>query len=636
MRKSVSRFCFIILIISLSHLNIYSQVHQDWAVPYNGTANLRDEARDITVDRYGFVYVTGQSENLQTGGSSKDVVTIQYNPTGTAFQVRTYNGMFQNSWDAGNAIALDRSGNVYLAGYTQRSQENFDFLTLKYNAEDTNSVWGNTYDGFQFYDEAVKVITDDSGNVYVLGNSFDIKTDTNVYMTTLKYNTMGVLKWARKYKGQYRAYGKAMTLDRFGNVCVTGITQDFLNSDLNFVTIKYSTATGDSLWVQIYDPPGNDISSAIVTDNSGNVYVTGSSDSIFASDYTTIKYDPSGSTQWIRKYNGTANDSDVATCMAIDSSGNISVSGYSKNIGTGYDYTTVNYSSSGAQQWIFSFNGGGISIDRTYHTLLDNYENIYLTGIGVTDRSTTMYRTIKLSSSGDLLWETSFNVVGNIISIPTLAVDSMTNVYIAGSSDNDYITIKYSQTPNAPADLNLIPLGNGKIRLNWTDNSTNETNFKIQRKTNIDTNWIIKDSVPANITSWQDSGLVSGTTYFYRVYSSNISGNSAPTNTVNTIITNITGAMLTPLDFRLYQNHPNPFNPVTKIKFDIPKSITPVKMKLTIFDISGKKIVTLVNQEISSGSYEAEWDGVNYSSGIYYYTIEAGRYTETRKMLLLK
>ncbi|MBK8550389.1 MAG: T9SS type A sorting domain-containing protein [Ignavibacteria bacterium] len=640
MKKFVTASGLIFLIFLLSHLNVFSQVRLEWAVPYNGTANMEDEARGIAINNSGFVYVTGQSVNTHSTGNSRDVATVQYSPSGVYQQVRTYNGIYPNSWDAGNAVAVDRSGNVFVAGFTQKSSVDFDLLTIKYSSEDTNSIWGNTYDGYQRYDEAIDNITDDSGNVYVLGNSHDVSIDINVYMIILKYNSQGVLKWVNKYKGQYQAFAKAIALDRSGYVYATGITKDSDVSDFNYVTLKYNVSSGDSAWVQIYNPhpqsPGNDIASDIVADNSGNVYVTGASDSLSSSDFATVKYNSAGIQEWVRKYNGTANDNDVATCMVINSEGNICVSGYSKNIGTADDFATVCYDPSGTELWVSIYDGGSSPNNRAYVALLDSSGGIYVSGVTEQGRVTVSYTTIKLSSSGNLLWETSYNLTGTFIKIPSATIDRMTNIYVAGSSNNDYITIKYSQTPNAPSNLTLTPLGNGKIRLNWTDNSPNETGFSIQSKNDIDTNWIIKGSVAANITQWQDSGLISGTAYYYRVFAKNAAGNSPPSDTVNTIITNIISSSNIPEYFKLYQNYPNPFNPVTKISFDIPFSNNPVETKLIIHDISGRMIATLVNQEMSSGSYETEWDAVNYASGIYYYTIEAGNYKETKKMLLLK
>jgi hypothetical protein len=96
-----------------------------------------------------------------------------------------------------------------------------------------------------------------------------------------------------------------------------------------------------------YNGPGNsyDEATGIALDSSGNVYVTGeSSGSGTGGDYATIKYDSAGSEIWVRRYNGPANGWDYATGIALDSSGNVYVTGRSWGSGTEYDYATIKYS----------------------------------------------------------------------------------------------------------------------------------------------------------------------------------------------------------------------------------------------------------------------------------------------------
>lgn len=103
------------------------------------------------------------------------------------------------------------------------------------------------------------------------------------------------------------------------------------------------------------------------------------------------------------------------------------------------------------------------------------------------------------------------------------------------------------------------------------------------------------------------------------------------------VITNLIGIQPVsneiPERFALHQNYPNPFNPATKIKFDIPFSSF---VMITVFDVLGKEITVLVNQNMNAGSYEAEFDGTKVSSGVYFYKIVAGDYTEIKKMVLVK
>jgi hypothetical protein len=93
-----------------------------------------------------------------------------------------------------------------------------------------------------------------------------------------------------------------------------------------------------------------------------------------------------------------------------------------------------------------------------------------------------------------------------------------------------------------------------------------------------------------------------------------------------------------PFKFNLFQNYPNPFNPVTKIKFNIPLvgQKHAFDVRVVIYDVLGREIAVLVNKQLISGSYEVEWNVLDYPSGVYFYRLETNGYTETKKMVLLK
>jgi hypothetical protein len=94
-----------------------------------------------------------------------------------------------------------------------------------------------------------------------------------------------------------------------------------------------------------------------------------------------------------------------------------------------------------------------------------------------------------------------------------------------------------------------------------------------------------------------------------------------------------------PTEFSLSQNYPNPFNPVTKIRFDIKESVVSSKylvVNLKVFDITGREIQTIVNEQLQPGSYEVTFDGSNLPSGVYFYQLRSGEFMETKKLVLLK
>ena len=113
-------------------------------------------------------------------------------------------------------------------------------------------------------------------------------------------------------------------------------------------------------------------------------------------------------------------------------------------------------------------------------------------------------------------------------------------------------------------------------------------------------------------------------------------GGSTPTG----VKENVRLSSEVPSDFKLYQNYPNPFNPTTTIKYSIPASLNPSKggtlVQLKIYDILGREIAVLVNEEQKPGYYEVKWNGRNMPSGVYFYGIKAGRFIQTKKMILLR
>jgi hypothetical protein len=95
---------------------------------------------------------------------------------------------------------------------------------------------------------------------------------------------------------------------------------------------------------------------------------------------------------------------------------------------------------------------------------------------------------------------------------------------------------------------------------------------------------------------------------------------------------------LSPHKFYLYQNYPQPFNPITKIKFTIPSNVKREvsNIALKVYDVLGNEVATLVNEELAAGEYEVEFDGRELTSGIYFYSLITEEFRDTKKMILVK
>jgi len=186
-----------------------------------------------------------------------------------------------------------------------------------------------------------------------------------------------------------------------------------------------------------------------------------------------------------------------------------------------------------------------------------------------------------------------------------------------------------------PTGLSAVA-GTAKVVLTWTDNSSVEDGYKVERSTN-GTTWTVLATTNASATSYSDNGLADGT-YSYRVRAVDATvPESAYSNTasatVTTVVTGVSDLSGTPTEFALMQNYPNPFNPSTKIRFALPNS---ANVHIAVYNLIGQEIAQLASGEMSAGYHEVVWDASNVNSGIYFYRIQAGSFTELKKMILMK
>jgi uncharacterized delta-60 repeat protein len=384
-----------------------------WLRRYNGPGNGGDVAYALAVDDSGNVYVTGSS--FGGGATINDYATIKYSPFGDTLWVKSYYGP-GTSDDVAKALAVDDSGNVYVTG-SSWSGSFYDYATIKYSSSG-DTLWVRRYNEVGFDDAASALAVDDSGNVYVTGYSVGFGTSGDY--ATIKYNSFGDTLWVRRYNSPANNddYARALAVDASGNVYVTG-TSTVSGTSTDYATIKYSSA-GDTVWVRRYNGPGNDIdgASALAVDASGNVYVTGRSIGFGTSgDYATIKYNSFGDTLWVRRYNGPGNGGDAATALAVDDSGNVYVTGSSWS-GSFYDYVTIKYSSSGDTRWVRRYNGPANSLDEASALAVDDSGNVYVTGYSGGDYATIKYSPCSASSplAGDANANSTYTL-GDVISI---------------------------------------------------------------------------------------------------------------------------------------------------------------------------------------------------------------------------
>lgn len=178
--------------------------------------------------------------------------------------------------------------------------------------------------------------------------------------------------------------------------------------------------------------------------------------------------------------------------------------------------------------------------------------------------------------------------------------------------------------------------GDGFVNLMWTTASeTNNDCFNVQRRTD-NTNWINVGRVEghgtvATSTDYEfiDYSVMNGTTYLYRLISYDFNNARHEYNSIEAT----PGTAAPPTEYALEQNYPNPFNPQTTISYAIKD---PGFVSLKVYNLIGQEVATLVSNTMEAGRYTVNFAGDNLPSGIYLYTLTAGEFTQTQKMLLLK
>ncbi|MEO8514420.1 MAG: SBBP repeat-containing protein [Ignavibacteria bacterium] len=176
----------------------------------------------------------------------------------------------------------------------------------------------------------------------------------------------------------------------------------------------------------------------IVTDRGGNIYITGyATRPGTGEDMILLKFNSAGALQWTRYYDGPEHSSDRAFGIVVDNSDNVIITGYSTGVGSLADFTTIKFNSAGAQLWVQRYNAPGNGDDRAFGIVVDRVGNIYVTGY-ITQANADIY-TIKYNPNGVYIWGAVIFGSGNSDDKAFgIVVDSLgNNIYLCGYTNND-------------------------------------------------------------------------------------------------------------------------------------------------------------------------------------------------------
>lgn len=510
------------------------------------------------------------------------------------------------------AIATDPSDNIYLVGDFGDSAQfgatklksvsaGADMFVARMNSAG-NTVWAKRFGSSYFLDQAIDIVTDFDGNVYVAGafsgtldcGGVQVASTATSMAALVKYNSNGDAQWASLIPG---------VISGPGGLLYSG-TNIYVAAGR---TLAKFTLDGDTVWTHIMPASSSNTVSYrdIAIDVWGCLLVTGrmtgtltygtdvlSTASGTDPDIFVVKFEPDGSFMWARRGGAvsTPGQEDIGHAVATSDHGDVYIVGEYQGK-AGFDTDTVNAGSAIAGSCLIKYNSDGVMQ--------------WAIGSSGPLGSTYRARGLRVLANNDLL------VAGNY-AVGVTFPGSIVNI-------------------SSPADVLCLRI-NADGTILWSARSTglitNTYPLCLALNPNRSAAYI-GGQFHAAVTFGPNTMSLAGGAQDGFVAQMDVSVATAADDDITDPL---------PRSFNLSQNYPNPFNPTTTIEYRVPHA---TEVALAVYNLLGERVRTLVDQPLPAGDHSVLWDGRDDSghavaSGVYLYRLRVGAVTETRKMTLLK
>ena len=518
------------------------------------------------------------------------------------------------------------------------------YTMISWSFAQVNIEWASRYNGPKL-DGALAINVDDEGYIYIAGGS---ETDTsNFDYITIKYSPFGDSIWVKRFNGPENGFDVArdLVVDDSGNVYVTGTSV--------MGTMKYDK-DGNEIWFRRFGQFSAGY--RIEFDQNGFLYVAGESNF----DYALVKYNIGGEQIWAKTYNGPASNNDIIRDMIVDNRDNIIVTGGSKIIGNDWDIATIKYSGdTGDTLWVRRYNGPAQNspYDEGYGITVDDSGNIYITGWSDGINGGVQCIIIKYSPDGDLLWERRFPSGGSIGYVGYDIINDPSGfIYIAARANGyDDTLLKYDYAGNLVWSAQYIAvhafatnqprLVLDKFKNIYMSSTTGDDNHAY---------YVVLKYDPDGNQLWE---------YRYRPPNATMSVNNAydlfVDSSLNVYVTGegIGGSgsfsdfdcltiKLSQDPTTVYQDsklYPEEFKllPAYPNPFNPVTNITftlqqSANVNMKIYTLLGEEITTVISENYSSGIHTIQWGAGDLPSGMYLCSLQAGEEQKIIKLLLMK
>lgn len=624
-----------LLLIANCYLQ-FLKAQSQWQQAIGGTNH--DQANCIIQTTDGGFIAAGYTFSYAAG--YEDMYIVKCSGSGSIQWTKTIGG---SGSEIANSIIQTSDGGYAIAGHTyDYGTTTADLLILKLNSAGTVE-WARTINRAA-YDYSCSIVQTREGGFVISG----VSATGGVFSSDIfivKLNPAGNFQWSKTYGGSHdeTAYSIIQTSD--GGLAFAGYSNSF--GPYNVFNIIKTDSLGNILWNRLIGESGtgSHIYSIIqISDGSfllaGEITPTGTGNY----DMYIVKLSSNGTIIWTRTV--AAAGYDMAYSIIQTADGGFVLGGYTNSFGSGgYDMYIVKLNSNGTLLWSKTAGGAG---DEQALTIIKTTDGGFITA-GFTSSFGTggkdMY-IVKFDAAGNTCGNTtepsgSSGASGTATS-PAFTVviqnpSATTASPILGSGG--ILSTICGTLPPIPPTLVSPPNGSNNqlstVRFIW-NKSNNAISYRLQIALDSSfTNLVVNDSTLADSTIVV-TNLTTNKYYWWRVNAKNTTGTSSYSEVwefgtflvgINEISAEI------PEKFCLYDNFPNPFNPVTNIRFDLPAAGV---LELTVFDILGKEIFRLVRHIMNPGTFGVQFEGTNSASGLYLYKLKFGNFSETKRMVLLK
>jgi len=637
----------------------------------------------------GYV-LAGVTYTFDAGGI--DFYLVKTDPSGDTLWTHTY-GTDDDERTA-TSVRQTADGGYIVAGDVFSYFSDIVPMCLMKTDGAGNEIWTRYYaGGGPTYASSVQQTTDGG---YIVGGMTHTYGPSGDDFYLVKTDGVGNTIWARTYGGNGGEAGSSVQQTADGGYIMAGTTGSFGAGARDFYLVK-TNSSGDTLWTRTYGGSGEDWASSVRQTSDGGYILVGQTASFGSGCYDIylVKTNGSGDTLWTRTFGG--NGDDVGRSVQQTADGGYIAIGTTESFGADErSFYLVRTNSMGDTLWTGVYAGNGWSCDAYcgqqttdvgYVVAGDIWSetgvDFYLMKTGPDHSSMAFGKGyVTLISPGPPNWGyrlhwvsgalshlvftnfcsgtlgsvsgaaaaagwTATNYADSIVfsSDTWLSSGSIDTFWLSHPTCSDYVTWQAgdsSGTIEGPLPVELTTFeafgGDGQVTLRWrTESELDNDHFVLHKRKAGEESFRMLAEIPGHGTTTEphdydyvDRWVQNSLTYEYRISDVDIIGRE----TVHEQIVSATPSAATiPAEFALHAPYPNPFNPITAIRYDVRETGL---VSLKVFDVLGREVATLVRGTIPAGSYSIDWDAGNLPSGVYLCRMEAQEFTQTRKVVLLK